>query len=433
MASTTDLTTELAARVFTDPSAYADEARFHAACARLRRDDPVPYVDVDGYEPFWAVTRHGDLMDVERDLRGWLAGPRPVLGPKGYGDPAEVPVRTLVQMDPPDHTKYRRISADWFKPSNIARLGDRAARLAKRSVDRMADLGSECDFVTDVAVHYPLYIIMAMLGIPESDYPWMLTLTQELFGSNDPEMARGGTKSERGPSGFGVSEPPRAGSVGDTARATLLDFFEYFQRLIDDRRANPTDDLASVIANSEIDGEPIGVLEAVGYYVIIATAGHDTTSSAISGGVAALLAHPDQLQLLTDDVSLVPTAVEEMLRWVSPVKQFVRTAVHEHVIGGVTIPDGGQVLLSFPSANRDEAVFEHPDTFDVTRDPNPHVAFGFGAHYCLGTHLARLETRAFFDELVPRIVELEPACEPEFMRTLFVGGPKHVPVRYRLR
>jgi len=407
------LTVDDAARVFTDPSAYADEPRFYDACALLRREEPVPYVDVDGYEPFWAVTRHEDLLDVERDLTGWLAGPRPALGPKGYGDPDEVPVRTLVQMDPPDHTKFRRVSADWFKARNIARLGDRAAELAKRSVDRMAEFGGQCDFMRDVAMHYPLYIIMTLLGIPESDYPRMLKLTQELFGSNDPELARGTTS--------------------DTARDTLLDFFEYFQRLIEDRRANPTDDLASVIANAEIDGEPIGILETVGYYLIIATAGHDTTSSAIGGGVAALLAYPDQLKRLTSDATLVPTAVEEMFRWVSPVKQFMRTSIGDHVVGGVTIRDGGQVLLSFPSANRDEAIFEHADTFDITRDPNRHVAFGFGAHYCLGTHLARLETRAFFDELVPRIVELEPAGEPEFMRTLFVGGPKHVPVRYRLR
>ena len=413
MVTTIDPTVDEAARVFTDPSAYADEPRFYAACAVLRRECPVPYVDVEGYAPFWAVTRHDDLLDVERDVQGWRARPRPVLGPKGYGDPDEVPVNTLVQMDPPDHTTYRRISADWFKPNRIAQLGARSAELAQRAVDHMADLGGECDFFADVAVNYPLYIIMALLGIPEPDFPRMLKLTQEMFGNNDPEMARD------------VDSPD--------ARATLFEFFEYFQHLVDDRRANPTDDLASVIANATIDGEPVGILEAIGYYLIIATAGHDTTSAAIGGGLAALLAHPDQLQLLVDDGARVPTAVEEMLRWVSPVKQFMRTAACEHVIRGVTIPEGGQVLLSFPSANRDEAIFERAETFDVTRDPNRHVAFGFGAHYCLGTHLARLEIRAFFDELIPRLVEIEPAGEPEFMRTLFVGGPKHVPVRYRLR
>jgi cytochrome P450 len=406
------------ATVFTDPSAYADEPRFYAACARLRRECPVAYVDVKGHVPFWALTRHDDIMAVERAPAVWINAPRPALGGPSSNtekpvEPVDMPVRTLVQMDAPDHTTYRKISVDWFKQANIARLSDRAAELAKRSVDHMADLGGECDFFTDVAMNYPLYIILALLGLPEEDFPRMLELTQEMFGKDDPELA--------------------AETDGDPLIANLLEFFEYFQGLIEDRRAHPRDDLASVIANAEVDGEPIGVLEAVGYYVIIATAGHDTTSAAISGGLAALLAHPDQLRRLLDDPALVPTAVEEMFRYVTPVKQFMRTATSEQVVGGVTIPEGDSVLMSFPSANRDEAVFHEPDAFDVTRDPNRHIAFGFGAHYCLGTHLARLETRAFYNELIPRLERAELAGEAEFMQTLFVGGPKHVPIRYRLR
>jgi cytochrome P450 len=400
-----------AARVFTDPSAYADEPKFYAACALLRRERPVAFVDVSGFDPFWALTRHEDVMAVERAPSVWVNAPRPALAPKSQVS-ADIPVRTLVQMDAPDHTAYRKISVDWFKQSNISRLAARSAELAKRAVDHMADLGGECDFFSDIAVDYPLYIILALLGLPEEDFPRMLKLTQEMFGRDDPEMARE--------------------SGGDSLMASLLEFFEYFEGLIADRRANPRDDLASVIANAEVDGQPIGVLEAVGYFVIIATAGHDTTSSAISGGFAALLARPDQLQRLMSDPALVPTAVEEMFRYVSPVKQFMRTAVSEQVIGGVVIPAGGSVLLSFPAANRDETVFTRPDEFDVARDPNKHVAFGFGAHYCLGTHLARLETRAFYNELIPRLDFAEMAGEPEFMQTLFVGGPKHVPVRYRL-
>jgi cytochrome P450 len=406
-----ELTITDAARVFTDASAYADEARFYAACALLRRECPVAFVDVKGFAPFWALTRYEDLMAVERAPSIWVNTPRPALAP-GSQVSADIPVRTLVQMDAPDHTAYRKISIDWFKQSNISRLATRSAELAKRAVDHMADLGGECDFFTDIAVDYPLYIILALLGLPEEDFPRMLKLTQEMFGRDDPEMARE--------------------NEGDSLMASLHEFFEYFEGLIADRRANPRDDLASVIANAEIDGEPIGVLEAVGYYVIIATAGHDTTSSAISGGFAALLARPDQLQRLTSDPTLVPTAVEEMFRYVSPVKQFMRTATSEQVLGGVTIPEGGAVLLSFPAANRDEAVFARPEEFNVARDPNRHVAFGFGAHYCLGTHLARLETRAFYNELIPRLDHAELAGEPEFMQTLFVGGPKHVPVRYRL-
>jgi cytochrome P450 len=401
--------------VFTDPSAYADDRRFHAACALLRRDDPVHRVEADGFNPFWAVTKHEDVMEIARQSDRWLNGPRPVLGPteadaRMAGD--DVPVRTLIQMDAPDHPVYRRMTAEWFKPKSISRLDGRLAELSKRYVDRLAELGGECDFVTDVAVHYPLYVIMSLLGLPEADFPRMLQLTQELFGASDPEMARGGDPAAQ--------------------EQTLLEFFEYFQALIEDRRATPRDDLASVIANAEVDGEPIGVLEAVGYYVLIATAGHDTTSSSIAGGLHALLDHPDQLKRLLADPSLVPTAVDEMIRWVSPVKQFMRTATDDYELRGVRIAAGESVLLSYPSANRDADVFDNADMFDVGRDPNRHVGFGFGAHYCLGASLARMEGRALYAELVPRLRSIELAGEPSYVETLFVGGPKHLPIRYEV-
>jgi len=404
-----------AARIFTDPKAYADEERFHAACRQLRRQSPVPWIEAEGFDPFWAVTKHADIMEIARRPDRWINAARPALAPKprdatGAGD---VPVRTLVQMDPPDHVVYRRISSDWFKPRSVARLNERAAELARRYVDRMAELGGACDFVTDVAVHYPLYVILSLLGLPEEDFPRMLRLTQELFGTVDPELGRG--------------------TGQDDLLATLLDFFEYFQKLTEQRRANPTDDLGSVIANAEIDGKPIGILEAVGYYVLIATAGHDTTSAAIAGGLHALIEHPDEFRRLQDDRSLVATAVDEMIRWVSPVKQFMRTATVDYVLRGVTIPAGDAVLLSYPSANRDEDVFEHPDVFDVSRDPNPHLGFGFGAHFCLGTHLARMEAQALYNELLPRLESVELAGQPAYMETLFVGGPKHLPIRYRVR
>jgi cytochrome P450 len=403
-----------ATRVFTQPVAYADEARFHAACAQLRRDAPVVRVEAKGFNPFWAVTKHEDVMEVSRQPDRWLNAPRPALGPeiRDAKRATDMPIRTLVQMDPPDHLQYRHVSAAWFKPRSIARLEDRAAELAKRFVDHMATLGGECDFVTEVAVHYPLYMILSLLGLPEEDFPRMLKLTQEMFGSSDPELKRD--------------------TGGDELMATLLDFFEYFQGLIEDRREHPRDDLSSVIANATVDGEEIGALEVIGYYVIIATAGHDTTSSAIAGGMHALVEHPDQLQRLRDDPELVPTAVEEMIRWVSPVKQFMRTATEDYELRGVTIPAGESVLLSYPSANRDEDVFDRSQEFDVGRDPNRHVGFGFGAHYCLGTHLARLEARALYGELIPRLRSAELAGPPAYMQTLFVGGPKHLPIRYEL-
>jgi cytochrome P450 len=401
---------EGAGRVFTDPQAYADDERFHQATALLRRESPVHRIEDQGYAPFWAITRHEDVMAIARDSETWLNAPRTAVNQDPAG-PAP-PVRTLVQMDAPDHQIYRHVSADWFKPSGVRRLSARIAELAKRSVDHMAELGGECDFVTDVASRYPLYVILSLLGLPEQDFPRMLRLTQELFGSDDVDLAR--------------SQDDNA------AMETLLEFFEYFQALIEDRRAHPTDDLAAVIANATVGDDQMGTLEAVGYYVLIATAGHDTTSSAISGGLHALLERPDQWQRISADRTLVPTAVEEMIRWVSPVKHFMRTAATDTSVRGVPIAAGDSVLLSYPSANRDEDVFVDPDVFDVGRTPNKHVGFGFGAHYCLGTHLARLEGAALYAELVPRLRSIELAGTPEYMETLFVGGPKRLPIRYKM-
>ncbi len=218
-----EMTIEQAGRVFTDPAAYADEPRFHEACALLRREAPVHRVEVDGFNPFYAVTRHADVMEVERQHDKWLNAPRPLLGAKEADDQRALTgdvLRTLIHMDAPDHPVYRHLAADWFLPKSLSRLDDRIAELAKRYVDRMADLGGECDFVRDVAVHYPLYVILSILGLPEDDFPRLLKLTQELFGAADPEMARGTTPEE--------------------LMQTIQDFFQYFVALTEDRRAHPT-------------------------------------------------------------------------------------------------------------------------------------------------------------------------------------------------
>jgi cytochrome P450 len=409
------ITIEDAGLVFTDPAAYADDERFHAACTVLRRDDPVHRVEADGFNPFWAVTKHADVLEVEKQHERFLNAPRPLLMPKEADDRRAVTgdvLRTLIHMDDPDHRIFRAMTADWFRPASLSRLEARIAELAKRYVDRMVDLGGECDFCTDVAVHYPLYVILSILGLPESDFPRLLTLTQELFGASDPELQRGATPEEQ--------------------MQTVMELFQYFNAVIEDRRAHPTDDLASVVANARIDGELVNIVDAASYYVIIATAGHDTTSSSIAGGLHALLQHPDQLDRLRADPSLVPSAVEEMIRWVTPVKQFMRTATEDYELRGTRIREGDALLLSYPSANRDEDVFDEPFAFDVARNPNKHVAFGFGAHYCLGAQLARMEGRALYDELVPRLRSIELAGEPSYMQTLFVGGPKHLPIRYEV-
>ena len=408
-----NMTTEQAGRMLADPLSYTDEVRLHQALALLRREAPVQFVQAQGYKPFFAVTRHADIMAIERDNALWLSEPRAVLARRSAAAKAAPPVKTLVNMDDPDHRVKRAIAADWFRPKAMRALETRIRELARRYVDRMAEYGGACDFVSQVAVHYPLYVILSLLGLPESDFPRILKLTQEIFGTDDAENQRS--------------------DGADSHVEVLLDFFGYFTALTADRRAHPTDDLASAIANARVDGELLDDIEAVAYYIIIATAGHDTTSSTLAGGLHALLERPDQLDRLREDSALLPLAVEEMIRWVAPVKGFMRTASADTSVHGVPIRKGGDVLLSYPSANRDEDVFPDPFGFDVGRNPNHHLAFGFGAHYCLGAALARLELKAFFAELLPRLETIDLAGTPEWAATTFVGGLKHLPVRYTLR
>jgi len=222
------------------------------------------------------------------------------------------------------------------------------------------------------------------------------------------------------------------GTSKEEQMTALLDMFQYFTALTASRRADPTEDLASAIANATIDGEPLSDIDTVSYYVIIATAGHDTTSAVISGGLQALIEHPDQLARLRDNPTLMPIATEEMIRWVTPVKEFMRTAREDTTVRGVPIKAGESVLLSYASSNRDEDVFDDPFRFDVGRDPNRHNAFGYGVHFCLGAALARMEVNSFFSDLVPRLESIELAGDPRHIATIFVGGLKHLPIRYSL-
>jgi cytochrome P450 len=403
-----------AAKVLADPQAYADEPRLHAALAHLRANAPVSWVEVPDYRPFWAITKHADVMEIERNNPLFTNWPRPVLT-TAEGDElqAAAGVRTLIHLDDPQHRVVRAIGADWFRPKAMRALKLRVDELAKTYVDKMLAVGPECDFVQEVAVNYPLFVIMSLLGIPESDFPRMLKLTQELFGSDDSEFKRGSSNEDQLPA--------------------LLDMFGYFNGVTGARREHPTEDLASAIANARIDGEPLSDIDTVSYYLIVATAGHDTTSATISGGLHGLIENPDQLNRLRDNVDLMPLATEEMIRWATPVKEFMRTAAEDTTVRGVPIAAGESVLLSYVSANRDEDVFNDPFRFDIGRDPNKHLAFGYGVHFCLGAALARMEVNSFFTELVPRLKSIELNGDPEHVATTFVGGLKHLPVRYSLR
>jgi cytochrome P450 len=405
-------TMDESAKVLADPLAYADEPKLHATLAHLRANAPVSWVEVPNYRPFWAITKHADIMDIERDNVLFTNWPRPVLT-TAEGDElqAAAGVRTLIHLDDPQHRLVRAIGAGWFRPKAMRALKVRVDELAKNYVDKMMTVGPECDFVQQVAVNYPLYVIMSLLGLPESDFPRMLKLTQELFGSDDSEFRRGSSSEDQLPA--------------------LLDMFQYFNAVTASRREHPTEDLASAIANARIDGEPLSDIDTVSYYLIVATAGHDTTSATISGGLHALIENPDQLQRLGENLDIMPLATEEMIRWVTPVKEFMRTAAEDTTLRGVPIAAGESVLLSYVSGNRDEEVFEDPFRFDVGRDPNKHLAFGYGVHFCLGAALARMEVNSFFTELLPRVKSLELTGVPQFVATTFVGGLKHLPVRYQ--
>ena len=377
------------------------------------------WVDVPPYAPFWAITKHADVMDIERQNDLFTNDPRPFLEVAEFDEKqraereAGVGLRTLIHMDDPHHRDIRKIGADWFKPSALKALKTRCDELAKIWVDKMADIGPEMDFAQDIAVNYPLYVILTLLGMPESDFAFMLKLTQELFGQNDEDMQRGANP--------------------DAFMAVILDMFAYFTALTAARRESPTDDLASAIANAAINGEPISDMDTLSYYAIVASAGHDTTSAGIAGGLLALIQNPDQLARLQADPSLMGTAVEEIIRWVVPVKEFMRTAQADTEVRGVPIKKGDAVLLSYVSANRDEEVFDDPDKFDVGRDPNKHLSFGYGVHFCLGASLARMEINSFLTELIPRIKTIELAGDPELISTLFVGGLKRLPIRITLK
>lgn len=399
---------------------WSDERGIHEQLQWLRNNDPLRRIDAQGYDPFWNVTKYHDIKEVEGNKKIFINDPGPTLAETGLAEITQTItgrkhlIRSLVQMDDPDHMKYRRLTQGWFMGTNLRKLQSGVDALAKMSIDRMASLGGECDFVKDVAIWYPLRVIMEILGVPEEDEALMLKLTQELFGPADPDSQRS----------FAIED----------FFQVAYDFEAYFAELTKKRKANPTDDVASLIANAQIDGQPIPELEANGYYIIIATAGHDTTSASTSGGLLALLENPEQLQKLTNDPDqYMATAIDEVIRWVTPVRHFKRTATEDYVLRGKTIKAGESLVLWYPSANRDEEAFTDPFEFRVDRKDAKQLAFGFGAHVCLGQHLARMEITALYRELLSRVTDIELIGEPRYTHSTFVGGLKSLPIRYKMR
>ncbi len=403
------------------PETYADEKELHDIFTFMRREDPVSWVEPDQFRPFWAITKHEDIIDIEKQNELFINDPRTTLmdiptedAIKEFTGGSHLLVRSLVHMDNPDHQLYRSLTQKWFAPPNLESLKKDIRNIAKEYVNKMVDHGNECDFAKDVAIFYPLRVIMSILGVPKEDEPRMLRLTQELFGGRDEDMIRDESETS-------------------SESNTITDFFEYFNALTEDRRKNPTNDVSSVIANAKINNEQLGHLEAMSYYIIIATAGHDTTSSSTAGGILALIENPDQLSKLKNNPSLMTSAVEETIRWVTPVKNFFRTATQNYDLKDKEIKKDDSILLCYPSGNRDEEIFDDPFKFKVDRSPNRHLAFGHGAHLCLGKYLAKIEMEIFYEELFKKIDNIQLNGEPEWVKASFVSGLKSLPIKYTLQ
>ena len=405
-------------------SAYGQNGVPHELWTHLRKESPVYWYARPGHTPFWAITKHEDIMEVssQPDIFSNEAGGIIVLNEAqiqsfiegGSGSPL-AQMKTIITMDPPEHRSYRKVASGYFTPRGVTNLDEIVKSSAAAIFDELPDEG-EVDFIETIAQKHPLRVLATILGINEEQEERLLVITQELFGGEDPDMQRQGEDRE-------------------AARKELgMEFYMLFDEIIKDRRACPRDDLATMLANAELsDGCPLGQLETLGYYLIVFTAGHDTTRNALSGAISAFLDHPDQFERLRQDPSLSKSAVDEIVRWTTPVNYMKRQAVQDYELRGQNIKAGEELALFYCSANRDEDVFEDPFTFDIGRSPNRHLGFGWAEHYCLGAHLAKASMKALTEEMVRRIEWMEPNGERTFISSNFVVGLKTLPVKYKLK
>ena len=397
---------------------YAARGYPHDAWARLRREDPVRWIEPSQGPPYWAITKHEDIVSVSR--RPELFRSNPITIPSEPGRQADPEARpepeVLLMMNPPRHGPMRQVVSRRFTPASLQRISNSVEQIAKEIVDTLATGETvECDFVEKMATPLPIAVLSLLLGVPREDRQLLIRWTHEKVGSHDPEYRKAGE------------------TAGETTRRATGELFEYFTRLLAKRRAEPGDDLVSLIAHGEFMGRALTDEEILNYCLILVVAGNETTRHATSGGLLAFIEHPEEWQRLRRNPELLPSAVEEILRWTSPTIHFLRTAAADTEIRGRTIRQGQHVALFYPSANRDADVFEKPHAFRVDRQPNPQIAFGIGNHFCLGAHVARMELAAAYRQLLQRLDFAELAGEPQRLRSNVVGGLKHLPIRYRLR
>jgi cholest-4-en-3-one 26-monooxygenase len=379
----------------------------HDAFRVLRAEAPVYFHPEPGGRGFWAVTKYDDIVAISKDpatFSSWRGGTNI---PDYPPDNLAVIRMLMVNMDPPQHTKFRRLTSTGFTPRMIARMEEYIRRAAVKIVDEAAPLGA-CDFVTRIAAELPLVVIADIMGVPQEDRHKVFDWSNRLIGFDDPEFQT---------------------SLEDATMAAA-EMWGYANELAEGRKGKEGKDLVTVLINAEIDGERLTEMEFDAFFLLLAVAGNETTRNLISGGMLALIEHPQQRQRLLADPSLLPSAVEEMLRWVTPVIHFRRTATRDVELRGQQIKENDKVALFYSSANRDEERFSDPQVFDVGRQPNDHLAFGIGQHSCLGLNLARLEIRVMFEEILKRMPDIELDGEVRRLRSNFINGIKTMPVRF---
>lgn len=412
----TDSRIHQAARFVISPDGHADDARLQAAFKLLRAEAPVLWVDTPGMRPFWLLSRYNDIVAVERRGAPFTAAPRTFLTSRKteerlermFGKPYVI--RGLLQMDDAEHTAYRAVAQPSLTPAALAEMESWLQSWADHIVSRIAGRTDAFDFTREVAVPFSIRGIMRLLGLPEADDDLILKLSWGLTGPEDPVRR--------------LADHPTTA----ICRAGL-GFQNYFSPVATDRKTCPRHDLSSVIANAQVQGAAMPDYERFSYYAMIATGGHDTIAFALSGGMHALIEHPEQLARLRADPSLIDTAIEEILRWTTPGRHIVRNATEDVELGGQTIRAGEAVALFFNSANRDETVFVDADRFRIDRRPNPHLAFGVGRHHCIGAHMARLEMRALLKALLPRLDQAQLTAPPQRTCSTMVSGISSLPIR----
>jgi cholest-4-en-3-one 26-monooxygenase len=392
------------------------QGKAHDVWQLLRAEAPVHWnAGNDLFPGFWSVTKYADVIAVSRDTTTYssLRGISMMVDPENP-TPASGVGKMLITIDPPQHVRLRRLVNKGFTPRMVTQLEPSVREITNRIIDEVAPRGG-CDFVTDIAALLPLGVICAMMGIPREDWGLMFALTNRVLGSDDPEYQT------------------VVGDGRETANQGLREMFGYFVRLVTERREERRDDLISVLTGAEIDGESLTDEEILYFCYLLILAGNETTRNAISGGMLALCEHPAERARLAADAALLPTAVEEILRWTSPVMHMARYVTRDTELRGQHIRAGERVLMWYPSANRDAEVFPNADRFDVGRTPNEHIAFGLGEHFCLGAGLARQELRVMFEMLLARLPDITLAGPVERLRSGFIGGIKHMPVRFTAR